>query len=228
MTIITTPPEPSREYTVSANIVQNPSFEGCSSGTGLNGWTVQGVVASVGHDSAVDGACAVRLSGNISQTVTTTSGAIYRIEVSLAHDNASHGSGNAEGFIHAPGIHETFLLYPRPYVHDRGTAARRDHKWSQHVHFFTATTASSLIRIGSLHWRQGFLVDNVKVQLVQHRTGDQSKPESGAVRVQLGVAHGWNSIHADWHFTDPLGGVISYFWAIGTVKGKVIYCIHKQ
>jgi hypothetical protein len=78
--------------------------------------------------------------------------------------------------------------------------------------YFRPTSDNCNITISNLNRNNGFLLDDIKVQVIE----TSPENEGGlAVHVNTVILHQWSSIHASWNFVDAESPITEYLWAIG-------------
>ena len=221
--IDSTPPLPLHRFQLGVNLVKNPSFEEDAFTSGTQevfpkGWTGSGrinVTTSSSEMSAQDKQTFVDLiSGYITQTVKTEEGNKCRVSFHVHSPRTSHLHSQQLGFVQLPGFHSAFVVAPT------------SDEWQKHVYYFTASDSLSMIRIGAVGHKTGFLLDNVQIQKVgkgrrsvstDHRDPTSSHVQPMHVHVMSRGRH--MAVTAMWDVEDPESPVVNYFWAIGTVRG---------
>ena len=218
-----TPPLPLHRFQLGVNLVKNPSFEEYAFTSGTQevfpkGWTGSGrinVTTSSSETSAQDKETfADLISGYIAQAVKTEEGNKYRVSFHVHSPRTSHFHSQQLGFVQLPGFHSAFVVVPT------------SDEWQKHVYYFTASDSLSMIRIGAVGQKTGFLLDNVQIQKVGkgHRSVSTDHRDPSSSHVQPMHVHVMSrgrlmALTAMWDVEDPESPVVNYFWAIGTVRG---------
>jgi hypothetical protein len=78
--------------------------------------------------------------------------------------------------------------------------------------YFRPTSDNCNITISNLNRNNGFLLDGIKVQVIE----TSPENEGGlAVHVNTVILYQWSSVHASWNFADAESPITEYLWAIG-------------
>ena len=223
----TTAPIPVNFVHKDHNYVNNPSFEdthGCFmniteiSSTNICGfdncyhpvsWSVEGCAIIIRSDvnAAYEGRSFIFLKGVIQQNVTQLNiGSIYRLSFVTAHLPIQEAMiSNVEGSVSFGQQEHVFQMYTK--------SNQSDIVWHRHVFYTKLEHAISLIKFSSLDNHVGFLVDDIRIEEVEGKTGNDT-----AIQVHTVELHRWSSIHASWHFVDPESSIKEYLWAVGKLR----------
>ncbi|XP_063399976.1 uncharacterized protein LOC134684607 [Mytilus trossulus] len=236
-----TGPVPESLTHLDTNIVQNPSFEVTkgsiiswetlstttdictytqtfhhpASWTGGTGTCLTAVTST--SNLAHDGNFFLYLRGELQQTLTSVeAGKLYRVTFYTSHLPIWEAYvANKEGFVKLGDEYHVFLIYTKSYrKDDHGASTRELTSWHRHTFYFTASTNSAQLTIGSLDMKTGLFYDNIQVHEVQ-----LDSTSSGHVNGHIDYIHQWSSIHGSWSFIDPESPIVDYKWAIGYTEG---------
>ncbi|CAH1787741.1 unnamed protein product [Owenia fusiformis] len=240
ISIDTTPPDIMQIAESGENLLRNPSFEDGESVFSVYDnatlwinsadsapiyWEIEdgskAAVISSENNEFKNGRKACFLLGTLKQSFNTAAGKIYALRFFVSHPPYSsirHVIQN--GQIQAPGIHETFRVYPRqemslinngnPNVHMSNGS---NIAWHKHMYTFRATEATSTIVLQTLEDNSGLLFDDVLVEEITHASSD------GTIQVTYQQINEWSSIHAQWEAVDIESPIVDISWAIGLVQG---------
>lgn len=239
-----TGPIPESLTHLDTNIVQNPSFELTkgsiiswetlstttdictytqtfhhpASWTGGTGTCLTAVTST--SNLAHDGNFFLYLRGELQQTLTSVeAGKLYRVTFYTSHLPIWEAYvANKEGFVKLGDEYHVFLIYTKSYrKDDHGANTRELTSWHRHTFYFTASTNSAQLTIGSLDMKTGLFYDNIQVHEVQ-----LDSASSGHVNGHIDYIHQWSSIHGSWSFIDPESPIVDYKWAIG----RFLHCLY--
>ena len=100
-------------------------------------------------------------------------------------------------------------------------------EWQKHVYYFVASDSSSVVVVGAVVHKTGFLLDNVVVQEVGlgHRSPSTDPRDPASSHVQPMHVHvtsmgSYTAVTAAWDVEDPESPVTGHSWAVGTVRGE--------
>lgn len=163
----------------------------------------------------------VYLRGELYQTLTNAvAGRLYQVQFYTSHLPIWEAFiANKEGYVKFGEEYHVFLVYTKSYrKDDHGIDSRDSTSWHRHTFYFTATSHSVLLTIGSVDMKTGLFFDNIQVHEVNLATNSTS---SGHVIGHIEYIHEWSSVHGSWSFVDPESPIIDYTWAIGKAANSM-------
>jgi hypothetical protein len=226
VTIDTTPPVPISYRHNDNNLVMNPSFEetkGCLLDiTNISTynlctnddcyqpikWSKVGCITTISSDidTAYHGRSFIFLSGSIQQSIQDlTPGDLYRVSFVTSHPPISTAViSNLEGSVKFDNKEHLFHIYTKDKPNEI--------VWHLHMFYFRPMSDNCNITISNLNRNNGFLLDDIKVQVIE----TSPENEGGlAVHVNTVILYQWSSVHASWNFADAESPITEYLWAIG-------------
>lgn len=220
-------PEAVHKFTFSDNLVENPSFEDVEEGEEGEsvplGWTIDGDTrVSTGQGSQSGRNYLVMDSGYIKQVVPTEGKAKHRLTFDVAAPSSRGGSfQSAVAYVTIGDLHSSFG--PSQALQEYTSTTH----WQRHVYFFTGDTNNSTLTLGLLKKRATIWLDSVDIVSLDYGkrphsegNGDPSGQRVEPVHVHLTTLGQLVTVSASWDVQDPESPVTSFWWAVGTVKGK--------
>ena len=222
-----TPPSSIHRFLLGNNLIKNPSFEQDTLQTVARKivpkeWRGLGTVylTSSSHGTtAPEGRQFVDIvSGYVKQTFATETKAKYRVSFHVHTPDTGRFHSQQLGFVRLPGFHSAFAVQQK---------VATSSKWQKHVYYFIASDSSSVVSIGAVGHKTGFLLDNVVVREVGlgHRSpsSDPRDPVNSHVQpmhVHVTSMGSYTAVSAAWDVEDPESPVTGHSWAVGTVRGE--------
>ena len=216
--IDSTPPVPVHKFRFGPNLLKNPSFEAGRSLSIPDKWTGNGIFFLTNTTSAVeaqDGHVYLDIaSGYVEQTISTVKTKKYRVTFYIRSPDNGRFHSQQLGYTRLPGFHAAYIV------------AITSVEWQKHVYYFISSDTTSVVRIGAVGRKTGFLLDNVRVEEVGdgrlRLSTDPKDPVNSHVQpmhVHMNSRGRYTALTAAWDVEDPESPVTNYYWAIGTVLG---------
>ncbi|XP_077866322.1 uncharacterized protein LOC144354078 [Saccoglossus kowalevskii] len=219
--IDTTSPECQNHFISESNLLRNPSFEDTNCSIDFDQictsiyWQIHGVYHVIKSEQILTslGKSYVVIYGSLSQNISTSVGDKYKLSFYVSHlPNPTTPLMSQEGYVQIPGVHHVFKLYQRTGHNNEISGSLLE--WYEHVYYFTATSDTSIVTLGSLG-RNGMAVHGIHVNRLTLTNDDDGSCVHGHIRT--------NSIDftvtASWEIIDLESPVVEYMWAIGSTKG---------
>ena len=184
--IDSTPSSPVHRFLLGNNLIKNPSFEEDSLQTVARKivpkeWRRSGTVYLTSR-SHVTTASEERqfvdiVSGYVKQTFATVTKAKYRVSFHVHTPDTGRFHSQQLGFVRLPGFHSAFVVQQK---------VATSSEWQKHVYYFVASDSSSVVVVGAVGHKTGFLLDNVVVQEVGlgHRSPSTDPRDPASSHVQ--------------------------------------------
>ncbi|KAK3801472.1 hypothetical protein RRG08_010052 [Elysia crispata] len=221
-------------YMSTTELIQNPSFEtdtytvsaAVCDGSDPTSWSLNadGCVKLqmssapiAAHDSQY-----ILMSGDLSQTVSVTSGGLYRLEIKVGYPQVLDDHHKAiDGYVSLGLDSHAFHLDPDKCEGRCEIETENSILWNTLTFYHTAVSNSLTVVIGTRFTTSDMrlavdAVSLVRVYYSQQFSGQPVEPSTETTALFL--PH-WSSVNSVWHFEDPQTVIVDYMWAVGTIPG---------
>ncbi|GFS26886.1 hypothetical protein ElyMa_005229600 [Elysia marginata] len=169
------------------------------------------------HDSQY-----ILMSGDLSQTVSVTTNALYRLEIKVGYPQVLEDHHKAiDGYVSLGLDSHAFHLDPDRCEGRCEIETENSILWNTLTFYHTAVSTSLTVVVGTRFTTSDMRlgldgVSLVRVYYSQQYSGQPVEPSTETTAVFL--PH-WSSVNSVWHFEDSESTIVDYMWAVGTVPG---------
>ncbi|GFO45401.1 hypothetical protein PoB_007190600 [Plakobranchus ocellatus] len=164
----------------------------------------------------------ILMSGDLSQTVSVTSGALYRLEITVGYPQVLEDHHKAlDGYISLGLDSHAFHLDPNRCEGRCEIETENSILWNTLTFYHTTVSNSLIVVIGTRFSTSDMrmALDDVSVRRVYYSQQFVGQPIASSTETRAMFLPHWSSINAVWHFEDSESTIVDYMWAVGTVPG---------